>query len=445
MKNFFLKYTHIFKIALEAVFINKFRSLLTALGIIFGVAAVIAMLAIGKGAQQEIIEQMKMIGVNNIIVRPIKDDGQDSQGQEQGNDAQGEKSNYSPGLNIKDVHGIEDVIPHIKRTSPEVTFETFVMACDKRKKAKLTGITNHYFNLFNLELSGGNMFSEKHHNYGDQVCIIGEKIADDFFVDENPLGNWLKCGHLWLKVIGVIRQKNVNTDASDNLGITNHNKMVFAPIQTVFLRYNDRSAVQVAKENQSSSTAGSSNAKIVHQLDKLVVQVDESKHLKAVSKVLKRLLLRRHNNMKDVEIIIPELLLKQEQRTRDIFNIVLGAIASISLIVGGIGIMNIMLASVTERTKEIGIRLAIGARKKDVVVQFISEATFISLVGGFFGIFLGALIASLISRFADIPTIISLVSILVSFGVSAGIGILFGYMPAKKAAHKDPVTSLRYE
>jgi putative ABC transport system permease protein len=309
----------------------------------------------------------------------------------------------------------------------------------------LTGITNDYFKLFNLELGGGNMFSEKHHNYGDQVCIIGENIAHDFFVDENPLGNWLKCGHLWLKVIGVIRQKNVNADASDNLGITNHNKMVFAPIQTVFLRYNDRSAVQVSENNRSSSNSGSGKIKVVHQLDKLVVQVDESKHLKTVSKVLKRLLMRRHNSMKDFEIIIPELLLKQEQRTRDIFNIVLGAIASISLIVGGIGIMNIMLASVTERTKEIGIRLAIGARKKDVVVQFISEATFISLVGGFFGIFLGALLASLISRFADIPTIISLVSILVSFGVSAGIGILFGYMPAKKAAHKDPVTSLRYE
>lgn len=445
MKNLFLRYTHIFKIALEAVFINKFRSLLTALGIIFGVAAVIAMLAIGKGAQQEIIEQMKMIGVNNIIVRPIKDNEQGSQGQEQEGEAQEEKSNYSPGLNIKDVHGIEKVIPHIKRTSPEVTFETFVMAGDKRKKAKLTGITNDYFKLFNLELGGGNMFSGKHHIYGDQVCIIGENIAHDFFVDENPLGNWLKCGHLWLKVIGVIRQKNVNADASDNLGITNHNKMVFAPIQTVFLRYNDRSAVKVSEGNRSSSNSGSGKIKVVHQLDKLVVQVDESKHLKTVSKVLKRLLLRRHNSMKDFEIIIPELLLKQEQRTRDIFNIVLGAIASISLIVGGIGIMNIMLASVTERTKEIGIRLAIGARKKDVVVQFISEATFISLVGGFFGIFLGVLIASLISRFADIPTIISLVSILVSFGVSAGIGILFGYMPAKKAAHKDPVTSLRYE
>ncbi len=445
MKNLFLKYTHIFKIALEAVFINKFRSLLTALGIIFGVAAVIAMLAIGKGAQQEIIEQMKMIGVNNIIVRPIKDNEQDGQGQEEGGEAQEEKRNYSPGLNIKDVYGIEKVIPHIKRTSPEVTFEAFVMAGDKRKKAKLTGITGDYFNLFNLELADGKMFSKKHHDYGDQVCIIGQKIANDFFVDENPIGNWLKCDHLWLKVIGVIRQKNVNTDASNNLGITDHNKMVFAPIQTVFLRYNDRSAIQVTEENRSSSNSETGKTKVVHQLDKLVIQVDESKHLKAVSKVLKKLLLRRHNNMKDVEIIIPELLLKQEQRTRDIFNIVLGAIASISLIVGGIGIMNIMLASVTERTKEIGIRLAIGARKKDVVVQFISEATFISLVGGFFGIFLGVLIASLISRFADIPTIISLVSIFVSFGVSAGIGILFGYMPAKKAAHKDPVTSLRYE
>ncbi|NLF41462.1 MAG: FtsX-like permease family protein, partial [Bacteroidales bacterium] len=182
-----------------------------------------------------------------------------------------------------------------------------------------------------------------------------------------------------------------------------------------------------------------------HQLDRIVVQVIDSEHLVSTSKVLEKMMKRRHNEVEDFEVIVPELLLKQEQRTKDIFNIVLGAIAGISLLVGGIGIMNIMLASVMERTKEIGVRLAIGATKKDVVFQFLSESTFISVFGGIIGIILGVVLSSIIKHFFDILTIVSITSVVVSFGVSAGVGILFGYMPARKAAEKDPVESLRYE
>ena len=167
--------------------------------------------------------------------------------------------------------------------------------------------------------------------------------------------------------------------------------------------------------------------------------------LSTSSEIIKRILLRKHNEIEDFEVIIPELLLKQEQRTKDIFNIVLGAIASISLIVGGIGIMNIMLASVLERIKEIGVRQAIGARRQDIVLQFLSEATLISIAGGFIGIILGFILSKVIMKLAGILTIISPWSIIISFGVSAAVGIIFGYMPARKAALQDPVTSLRYE
>jgi putative ABC transport system permease protein len=205
------------------------------------------------------------------------------------------------------------------------------------------------------------------------------------------------------------------------------------------------SAVFMDDAMVSFSSSGSGGDGLSNQIDKIVVQVKETELINPTSEIIQRMISRRHSGVDDFEIKVPELLLKQEQRTKDIFNIVLGAIASISLIVGGIGIMNIMLASVMERTKEIGIRIATGATRKDVVFQFLAEATLISLSGGIIGIFLGLALARIIMEVADILTIVSLASIVISFGVSATVGILFGYMPAKKAASQDPVASLRYE
>ena len=196
----------------------------------------------------------------------------------------------------------------------------------------------------------------------------------------------------------------------------------------------------------SSTNASTANAETnYNQLDKIVVQVAETEQLTPTTEVLSRMMLRRHSGVKDFEITVPELLLKQQQRTKDIFNIVLGAIASISLIVGGIGIMNIMFASVMERIKEIGTRMAIGAKKMDIVVQFLSEAVLISVSGGFIGIFLGIILAVLIQKIAGITTIVSFFSVVVAFGVSAAVGVIFGYSPAKRASERDPIESLRYE
>jgi len=195
----------------------------------------------------------------------------------------------------------------------------------------------------------------------------------------------------------------------------------------------------------SSSDPSTSTETNYNQLDKIVVQVEETEQLDATTEVLSRMMIRRHLGVKDFEITVPELLLKQQQRTKDIFNIVLGAIASISLVVGGIGIMNIMFASVMERIKEIGTRMAIGAKKTDIVVQFLAEAILISVSGGFIGVFMGVVIAKLITEFAGILTIVTPFSVIVAFGVSAAVGVVFGYSPAKRASERDPIESLRYE
>jgi len=451
------RFVYILNIAFEAVLANKFRSLLTALGIIFGVAAVIAMMAIGNGAKKEILDQIKLVGVNNIIITPKleKKDKQDKD-QSSGDSKEGDdksKKKFSPGLTLKDAESIKEIIPTAKLVSPEVTFESKIINNGISMSASLTGVSPDYFSVFNLNVIEGLMFNEEQLVNGKQVCIIGPLIKSKLFPKEDPIGKYIKCDNIWLKVIGVIESKNVTQSATENLGISDYNKNIYAPLQTLLLRYKDRALITASSLSSSSSDNSDESVTVTssdestnfNQLDKIVVQVDESTNLPTTTELLKKMLKRRHCDVDDFEIKIPELLLKQEQKTKDIFNIVLGAIASISLLVGGIGIMNIMLASVMERIREIGIRLALGATKRDVIFQFLSEATMISLSGGIVGIILGVALAKIIMKLAGILTIISPLSIIISFLVSTLVGISFGYMPARKAAMQDPVTSLRHE
>ncbi len=452
--NYLEKYFHNLNIALEAVFTNRFRSVLTALGIIFGVAAVIAMLAIGNGARQEILDQMKMVGINNIIIRPLyaEDDSRD----------ESMEGRFSPGLTIQDVESIAQLVPTVQRVSPEVEISMYAMKDRIRRPVRVAGVTPEYFDVFSLGLARGSMFNDDQLKEGSPVAIIGNNIRAIFFGNTDPVGKQIKAGNNWLTVIGVVEDRMVTEEAVKSLGVSEFNNVIYVPVQSMLLRYQDRSVVKIEEIQQMRRggrgrggriiirTGGSNDQEEVkyenyHQLDRVVVQVENSDQLVPTSDVVRRMLVRRHNGVEDFEVIIPELLLQQEQRTRDIFNIVLGAIAGISLIVGGIGIMNIMLASVMERTKEIGIRLAVGAKKTDVVFQFLSESILISVAGGILGIFLGIGLSRGIMRVTDILTIVSLSSVIISFGVAATVGIVFGYMPAKKAAAKDPVASLRYE
>jgi len=447
------RYVHSLNIAVEAVIANRFRSMLTALGIIFGVAAVISMMAIGNGAKKEILDQIKMVGVNNIVITPVLENATGNQSSEDEESGQKLKKKFSPGLTLEDAESIKEIIPNVARISPQVSYESFVLKEGKRSPAKLIGVTNDFFEVYHLELTDGQYFQEHQLINGSPVCIIGPSVKSRFFSQEDPIGKSIKCGGIWLTVIGVLENRVFNVDDSKDIGVSDYSNHIYSPLMTVLLRYKDRAYIN-AKSLQTDmfffgggamfSTFGT-EAENGNQLDKIVVQVNESVYLNPTAQALTNMLKRRHQQVDDFQVSVPELLLKQEQRTTDIFNIVLGVIAGISLVVGGIGIMNIMLASVMERTKEIGIRRASGATKKDVIFQFLSEATIISVSGGVIGIALGVIFAVVIQRVTDILTIVKPISIIVSFGVSAFIGILFGYMPAKRASDQDPVESLRYE
>jgi putative ABC transport system permease protein len=447
-----------FYIAVSAVFANKIRSLLTALGIIFGVAAVIAMLAIGNGAQQEILDQIKLVGVNNIVIKPIIEQKEENLEEK---DEKKEKKKFSPGLTMRDLRSIQQTIPGLKKLSPEIVLETNVTRRGLRRSAKLVGVEPSYFEIYNFDLQEGKFFTPDQITYGHAVCVIGQGLKTRFFPTENPIGKNIKVGTIWLTVVGVLKERYVSKNSISKLGIRDFNMDVYAPLQTILVRYRNRDlvtadAIRLAAMKRQGNVfiGGGGNSqdenaekeqKNYHQIDRLVIQVDETSRLEPSAEIIARMLERRHYDVVDYEIEIPELLLKQQQRTNDIFNYVLGAIAGISLLVGGIGIMNIMLASVLERIKEIGLRLSIGAKKSDVIQQFLFEAVLISVSGGIIGVILGVTMAYVVSQFAGIQTIVSFASIVLSFGVAATVGLVFGIAPARKAANQDPITSLRYE
>ncbi len=436
-------------LAIEQVGLNKLRSFLTALGIVFGVGAVIAMLAIGAGARKSILDQMKIIGVNNIVIESLQadeieeeEDGDDGD-TGSNNNAENDKKPYSPGLTLADAEIIMATVPGVEFVSPEIEIQATIIKDEIQKKGRCIGVYNGYFELNNLQLRKGNFFSETHVRNARPVCVIGENVEKRFFGGRQALGSSIKVNNVWLEIIGVLESKNVSKESLSSLGLRNLNDDIYIPTKTLLVRFKDRGkflAKLVGNRNRRRNNNTNENT---HQLDKLVVRMKESNKLQVSADLMARILYRRHNEVRDYQIQVPELLLEQEQKTQDTFNFVLAAIAGISLLVGGIGIMNIMLASVLERTKEIGIRRSLGATQKDIVQQFVFEAVFISFLGGMIGIILGVIGAKLIAASADIPTVISAWSIILSFGVSSSVGLIFGIVPARRASQLDPITALR--
>jgi putative ABC transport system permease protein len=440
--------------ALEAVRVNKMRAGLTSLGILFGVASVIAMLAIGKGAEQEVLEQMRLLGSNNVVVTPLVEQKEGPVAEEDKRDVK----KFTPGLTYADAQAIGRVIPGIDATSAEIVLNTTLSREGRRRSGKVVGVDTSYFALTNLALQRGSWFRTLEVERGLPVAIIGQGVRTRFFTTEDPIGKPLKVGETWVTVVGVLEDRHVGGQFASELGIRDANMDVYVPVRAVLLRYRNRALV-TAQDVQEASQQGTfvsndeepeseeqrAERTNYHQLDRIIVRVDQSEMVPAVATVLRKMLERRHNTVIDFEVTVPELLLQQERRTKTIFNIVLGAIASISLIVGGIGIMNIMLASVLERTREIGVRRAMGATQKDILFQFLSEAVLISVAGGVAGILAGFGISAGIEKAAGIATIVSLVSVAVAFAVSISVGIAFGIMPAYRASLQDPVVCLRYE
>ncbi|MEO8452480.1 MAG: ABC transporter permease [Gemmatimonadota bacterium] len=444
------------RIAVEAVQHNTLRAALTSLGILFGVASVITMLAIGKGAESEILEQMRLLGSNNVMITPLVEQKEEP-AKDQTEAKQVKK--YSPGLTYADARAISRVIPAVEATSAEIVLNTNVTREGRRRSGKIVGVDTAYFRLTNLDLGQGRWFTEQQVSRGLPVAIIGHGVRTRFFTTEDPIGKPIKVGDSWLTVVGVLVDRRVSDQTAQRLGIRDANLDVYVPVHTMLLRFRNRAQLtqrdieQAARSgniptdnNRDTESEDQREERINrNQLDRIIVRVGDSRQVPSVAEVAQRMLSRRHNAVVDFEITVPELLLKQEQRTKTIFNIVLGAIASISLIVGGIGIMNIMLASVLERIREIGVRRAVGATRNEILFQFLSEAVLISVAGGVAGIILGTGLSAAIEHGAGIKTLVSGLSVVIAFGVSFAVGLGFGIVPAYRAAQQDPIVCLRYE
>jgi putative ABC transport system permease protein len=439
--------------AVEAVGHNKLRAGLTSLGILFGVASVITMLAIGRGAEQEILEQMRLLGTNNVIVTPLI-----VQKDEQVKDAKKEPKRFTPGLSYADVEAIRTTIPQVDAVSGEVVLNTLITRNGRHRSGKLVGVDTTYFRIMNMPLQTGARFSRGQVENGLQVAVIGSGVKSRFFTNEDPVGSTIKVGGNWLTVIGVLQDRQLAGQNAQKLGIRDASMDVYVPVRTMLVRYRNRALItQQEIEAASKMTVSTANdqpqeddetraeRRNMNQLDRIIIRATDAVYVPAVADVVQRKLQRRHNAVVDFEVTVPELLLKQEQRTKTIFNVVLGAIASISLIVGGIGIMNIMLASILERIREIGVRRAMGATQKDILFQFLAEAVLISVAGGVAGILVGGGLSIGIEKLAGIKTIVSALSVIVAFGVSFSVGLVFGIVPAYRAARQDPVVCLRYE
>ncbi len=405
------------RMGLEGLTDHKLRSFLTMLGIILGVASVIAMLSIGEGAKREALEKFKILGVNNIIVR---DKALSDQELEE------VRAKFSPGLSLKDADAIQAIIPTVERVAPQAEIEIEAKYEDKSAKATLVGITPTVLKILNYELDLGTLLTEDHYQRGMRACLLGAEMAKSLFPTEDPLGKRVKLEDQWFQVQGVMVSRSLYTETVGELAARNLNQDIYIPLSSFLRRF--------TKEEQLAS-----------QIDQLTVKVHDSSQLVETGAIISRILERRHYGNKDFDIVIPYELLKQEEKERRIYNLVLGSIAAISLLVGGIGIMNIMLATVLERTREIGIRRALGAKRKDILTQFLIEAVGLSLVGGTIGVFLGIAMSGVVSTIGEFGAIVSPFHVLLAFFVSAAVGVISGTFPARRAANIDPIEALRYE
>ncbi|MEZ7957893.1 MAG: ABC transporter permease [Rubritalea sp.] len=412
------KFTHTLELGFKSLMLRKLRSGLTILGIIFGVCSVITMLAVGNGAAFEAQERIKNLGSNNIIIESIQPAESDSTEQE---------NTLSFGIKRRDMDSIKRAIPEVAGIVSQRLMNENVIFRDKQQSAQIIGTQPSLRSVESIPILRGRFLCELDISQQNTVCIINKSLADKLFNYLNPLEETLKIDNVHYSVVGV-------TSEQGNSKQTTANHRVYIPISSMQARYGD-----LIIKNSS----GSFSAEDV-QLNKLVLQMkNPTAVITAESQIIN--LLNLTHKEKDYKLTVPLQLLKQSEETQRMFNIVLGSIAAISLLVGGIGIMNIMLATVTERTREIGLRRALGAKKSDIITQFMVEAVLLSLIGGLIGILLGIAVPQLISNFTSMNAIISPGSVVLAFIISALTGIVFGIYPAAKSAQLDPIEALRNE
>lgn len=396
---------------------HKFRSFLTMLGIIFGTASVIAMVSIGEGAKKQAIAKYQDLGISNIIIRDK--DLTDIELEEV-------RMKFSSGLSLKDAEIIKEIVPGVTGVAPQAESKMDAQYADKSAKATVIGVTPSIKEILNFQTDKGGFITDDHYDRQLKVCVLGSNLARELFSYDDPLGQSVKLSDQWFEIVGVMQNKALFTETVGELAARDLNNDVYIPLST----FNKR----IPKEKPFSS-----------EIKQLTIKLNNSDKLVESAAVIRSILNRHHFNNNDYSIIVPYELLKQEEKERRIYNLLLASIAAISLIVGGIGIMNIMLASVLERTNEIGIRRALGGKKSDIMSQFVTEAVVLSISGGIIGVILGVSFSLGISLATAVTTSITLYSIVIAFGFSVLVGISFGYLPAKNAANLSPIESIRHD
>ena len=421
---------------IKSLWMHRLRSALTTLGIVFGVCSVIAMLAIGEGASREAQELIARLGSRNLIVETVEPP-------EERADTSEARRMRTYGLTYKDAESIRNSLPDVEVVVPIREIDQEARYASRKVTIKIVGTIPWYTEVSPVTVVHGRFLSSIDLHQQQSVCVVDEQLVSGLFGFDDPLGKDIRIKGNCYRVVGVAGtpsvggRQNGSTNAvaaavGSDSGATGS---VYLPLSTAKSRFTEMSA---------SFTGGSENIEKV-QLQKITVKMKSTDQVLTMRDILDTLLARLHKDKKDYRIIVPLELLYQARRTQRIFSIVLGSIATISLLVGGIGIMNIMLATVSERTREIGIRRALGATKRDIIVQFLSETLMLTFIGGVLGIVLGSLIPFLVTRFGHMPTIITGLSLVLAFGISAAVGVVFGMYPAYRAANMDPIESLRHE
>jgi putative ABC transport system permease protein len=398
---------------------HKLRSLLTMLGMIFGVGAVVAMLSITAGAQKEMIRYIDLLGVNNIIV--------------EANEATDRETlqavrEISPGLTFRDFRAIAENTPHVAAISPRKRFfPAKTLPRTDQENPILIGVQPNYTDIYSLAMLEGRFFTDEENLRSSPVCVLGERAKVSLLGYGSAVGKYVKMDDVWLQVIGVMAPQATAEADIEGLETDDQNNLVIAPLNTVMRRFED------------------TNSWLKDEIDGVYIRVVNGADPIETAEVVRAILTATHNDAGDFSVLVPAGLLAQRERQQFIFEVVMICIAGISLLVGGIGIMNIMLATVLERTREIGVRRAIGARQRDIVRQFLIEAVLISIAGGLIGIAAGFGGSQVIAAIAGWPTVVTVTSIVVAFGVSVFIGLVFGSYPAVQAAKLDPIEAIRYE
>lgn len=433
---FFFRLKRTLKLGAKSLWMHRLRSTLTMLGIIFGVSSVVAMLAIGEGASRDAQEKISQLGSRNIIIKTVSPpEDKSAVGQQQ--------TMKEYGLTYDDAERFQGAIPDVRVLVPNRVLSDQALYRNNRVSVEIVGTVPWYPEISQLRTVYGRFITGVDTNYKQGVCVVDEQVRKELFSFDDPLGQMVKLGSDYYRVIGIVNAQKTTTSAAEvqqqsasggNGSGANVGK-IYIPLTTARTRFGETSV-------QMGGNSGMMLERV--ELQEIIVQSKSIDQVPYTNRSVKTILARFHKK-NDYEIIVPLELMQRARDVQRIFTIVLGSIAAISLIVGGIGIMNIMMATVSERTREIGIRRALGARKRDIIMQFLSETLILTLCGGILGMAVGAIIPTLVSHFGQMRTVITPGSLIMAFGISAAVGIAFGIYPAYRAANMDPIESLRHE